>query len=435
MHSQKQPKLRTVQIHTLDDKGWGEGTSHTGGNIHVPYVIPDELVEVDKIRGGKGALLDVIHPSSHRIHPRCSHFSHCGGCLWQHMEYPYQLHWKQKLVTRYFQRHGLSYDTEDFPVQSSSPFHYRNRMDFVWWYDGRFGLRERMRWHSVIDLNECYLLPPHVMQTALTVNRRVQEAHLPFKDQKHRVPGLRYLVIRCGIHTEEIMLSFVSDSLDLSPSLWQDLDQVTSVYQLVNNNLENDQSDGEPIHLDKNECYQETIADHTFSVGPRSFFQPNPAVAQAMVKHIQSLLADKPTQARLLDLYCGIGLFSIILSSQFDHITGVENNSEAIAWAKHNDKNSRIEWICSEVEELDGQSLGSYDVLLVDPPRAGIHPRALKTIFQCDFPEIIYVSCNPKRGAEDIAYLTNHYSIQSLQLFDQFPQTPHIELIAHLKHH
>ncbi len=429
-------QLITLTIDGLDKKGVGKGRRDTGSTWLVPYTIPGEQVLVEKKRKKTGDLKEIMEPSPHRIAPRCRHFGLCGGCLWQHIEYDHQLQLKQERVKALFDRYHVPIDDHDLPIVPSQPFHYRNRMDFVWWYDGRFGLRQRGKWHAMEALEECWLLPEPVMQIALEINQRVQNSGLPFRDQKYGKPGLRYLVIRCGHFSHDVMVSFVSDPMHLPSSLWEGIDQISSVYQLINDNPQSDLSTGRPIHLAGEKTYCEVIENVTFHIGPTTFFQPNPAVAQEMVRFAGQCLAqrrDQTTPIHLLDLYCGIGLFSIVLSDQCEKIMGVENNEDAIHWASHNAQGRPIHFNVQDAEKLEVKDLNDLTTLLVDPPRAGIHPRVMRMILEYPFEDIIYVSCNPTNGISDIAQFSPNYSLQSVRLFDQFPQTAHVELIAHLK--
>ncbi|MGC9329885.1 MAG: hypothetical protein ACP5I1_19780, partial [Candidatus Hinthialibacter sp.] len=257
---QKSQPIRVVHIETLNRKGQGVGKTDSGGKITASYTIPGEIVEVRKRRRGEGVLHRILTPSPHRVQPACRHFELCGGCSWQHIDYPRQLQYKRDRVIQRFQDCAIPLDRDSLEIESADPFEYRNRMDFLWWYDGRFGLRERGKWYSAVNLDECRLLPEAVMQTAMEVNRRVKELGLPYRDGKRKIPGLRYLIVRRGVFTGDIQLSFVTDSMHLPPVLWDGLEHVHSVYQLVNNNLENDNSDGEPIHLWGEPFYREQIA-------------------------------------------------------------------------------------------------------------------------------------------------------------------------------
>jgi tRNA/tmRNA/rRNA uracil-C5-methylase (TrmA/RlmC/RlmD family) len=221
--------------------------------------------------------------------------------------------------------------------------------------------------------------------------------------------------------------------MDLPSQLWEGLDSVVSVYQMVNANLDNDQSDGEPYHLWGEPCYRERILDCDFSVSPRSFFQPNPAMAQRMVSYVRDLWISDPKPRRLVDLYCGLGLFSVLLSDLTDATLGIELVEEAISLAKINGRGKPIEFRCLDAESVTEEMWTPYNSLLIDPPRMGLHPKVIDAILASPFDEIISVSCNPSRGIEDIAKLRERYELRSVKLFDQFPQTQHVEMIARLR--
>lgn len=425
------PAIRRARIESLDAKGRGLATADTGARMTVPYVIPGEFVEAEKSRR-TDRLLQILEASPHRVEPQCAHFTVCGGCAWQHIDYTHQLRLKQEAILEWMRASGLTAPTQAPLIDPSPPFGYRNRMDFVWWHDGRFGLREAGKWRSIVDLRECHLIPPEVMTAALEVNRRARELNLPFRDGRGRIPGLRYLVVRRSVFTDQIMLLFVSDPMELPSDLWDGLERVISVFQLVNADLENDASDGEPVHLWGETTYRERLLGRDFLVGPRSFFQPNPVMAARMVEHIRSLLGERKRE-RLLDLYCGVGFFSSTLADRFEKTLGVECVAEAIDYAKKNCAdlpNAHFELL--EAERIDALPTDDFDVLLLDPPRSGVHPKTLKWIEHRHFPEIVYVSCNPRLALQEIARLDGLYALSSLRLFDQFPQTAHVEMIAHL---
>lgn len=427
------PAMRVCRIEQFDAKGRGTGPTNTGGRLSIPFTIPGEVVEAEKLQRKEGRLCRVLEPSPARTEPACRHFGVCGGCAWQHIAYENQLRFKLEKIRGRMAALELMPEDESLAIVPSTPYGYRNRMDFIWWHDGRFGLRERGKWYSVVDLRECHLLPREVMQTALEVNRRVHALGLPFRDTTRHTPGLRYLIVRRGVFTGDLLLNIVSDPMDLPAALWEDLPGVTGVYQLVNDNLENDLSDGEPVHLAGEKAYTERILGHTFQVGPRSFFQPNPVAAEEMAAYVRGLVPGRDRREGLLDLYCGIGLFSVCLADLFEHVTGVENNPDAVLWAGLNAGGLPISFVAADAEAWLAGPRGGFDTLLADPPRTGLPPRVIQSLLGQSINHIVYVSCNPARGLEDLAALSGQYRLLSMRLFDQFPQTPHVEMIAGMK--
>jgi 23S rRNA (uracil1939-C5)-methyltransferase len=432
-NQQKNPRI--VQITSLDRKGRGKGTTNTGGVLAVPYTIPGEEVLAEKHPRKLGTVVDILQPAAQRTQPRCRHFTHCGGCALQHISYDHQLRLKREKVAELFQRHDIPWAINDLPITGSPDYAYRNRMDFVWWYDGRFGLRRAGKWNAMENLEECHLLPQEVMELVLELKRRALSLGLPFRDQKKRVRGLRYFIIRRGVFTSDVMVNIVSDSMDIPPELWADSSAITSVYQLINNNLERDTSDGEPVHLAGYPYYREKILGHEFQIGPTCFFQPNPVVTQEMVRYVRTLLTSSGTRTGLLDLYCGVGVFSILLADLFPKAIGIESHFESIVSARENDGKSAVQFIHSEAERTDTSLWKGLDTLVVDPPRTGLHPDVIQAMLGHPFRDVVYVCCNPVRGVEDLAVLQAKYTIKSVHLFDQFPQTPHVEMIAHLVQH
>lgn len=430
--SKAKNRLRFVTIQSLNKKGLGVGETDTGGKLVVPFTLPGEKVIAEKYRQAS-KLVEVLEPSPKRIESTCKHFTICGGCSWQHIDYEYQLQLKIESVQNAWNTHEL--DVSHIPVhtESSQPFHYRNRMDFVWWWNGAFGLREKGKWNSVVDLQECWLLPSETMHVALEVNRRAHVLNLPFRDQKKNIPGLRYLVIRTGIHTGEIMLNIVSDSIELPQDLWVDLPNVCSVYQLINDNPTRDTSDGEPKYLFGKDGYEETILGQSFTVKPNVFFQPNPIMAEKMVNTVRKWIEeDDGSKKKFIDLYCGVGMFTVLLADLFEDVTGIELVEESIHLARQHAGDQNIDFFVADAVKVQPKLLHDVDVLLVDPPREGLLPKVIKKIKEVLPKRLIYVSCHPHKGVEDIAQLVEHYDIKQIAYFDQFPQTPHVEMIVML---
>lgn len=424
------PATRIVHIHGFDKKGHGSGETETGGRVAVPYSIPGETVEAVK-RRRVGTLVRVVEPSPHRTEPVCRHFGVCGGCRWQHVEYGHQLEWKRRRVRAKFDALGVDTTGFEMPVQPSPPYGYRNRMDFVWWFDGRLGLREQGKWHKMVNLEECRLVDEGTMEAVFEANRRAHALGLPFHDQKYRRPGLRYAIVRRGIYTGDLMLNLVSDPMNLPAELYEGLPGVTSVYQLVNADPESAVSDGEPVHRWGETRYRERILGREFIAGPRTFFQPNPAVAETMVECALEWAGNIQPRRFLADLYCGAGLFTAFLSEQFERTAGIELSGEALDCARLNAP--AADFIECGAESMDAAWIEGSDLLLADPPREGLLPKALDAVRAARPGAILYVSCNPARGAEDIQTLLADYRLAGIRLFDQFPQTPHVEMMALLE--
>ncbi len=431
MNTDTQKNIREVTIESVDKKGRGVGTTDTGGQLIVPFTIPGEQVHAEKQKRKLGSLDEVITPSIHRAQPRCKHFGVCGGCSWQHIAYEHQLRLKQETVERLFEHYHM--DVPALPVNGSPEYSYRSRMDYVWWFDDRLGLRQAGKWHTVVDLEECRLIPPQALDLVFEIHYRAIALGLPFRDSKKKTPGLRYLIVRCGIHTADVMINIVSDSMELPRDLWANLDELTSINHLINNDPQNDDSDGEPIHLDGLPHYRESILGREFLVGPRSFFQPNPCMAEKMVEWLRSRIETFSSRKKLLDLYCGIGTFSILLANLFEQVLGIESVDEAVQYGRMNQPPQNVKLLSIQAEKSMKDHWSHYDTLVVDPPRSGLHPKVLRAVLDHPFQNILYVSCSPRRGVEDMAKLSEQYEIVSTELFDQFPQTPHVELLTHLR--
>jgi len=385
---------------------------HEGKVIFVPYAMPGEeaLVEIvqDKGRYARARLIEILTPSPHRVDPPCPHFGpgKCGGCQWQHIAYQAQLELKAAVVGNQLARLGRLPDVPvKRPIPSASPWHYRNHVQFSVSDDGRLGFVATTG-RRVETIEMCYLLHPILEELFAALDLEL--------------PGLARLSLRAGVNTGDLMMIFKTHD-DLPPALESDL-PVSCVLLL---------SDGTPVNLIGSNHITEVVAGRRFRVSATSFFQVNTAAAEELVRVVSEYLAPAGDEV-LLDAYCGVGTFALSLADQVGQVIGIEEDARAVADANLNAAGlANVEFIEGSVEALLSKLDRRIDLAVLDPPRQGCKPDALRALIELAPHRIVYVSCDPATLARDARKLTDGgYQLVEVQSVDMFPQTYHIESVA-----
>lgn len=424
-------------IFDVDSKGRGVGHSREGGNpahdFTVPFAFPGDEIEATFVKRDKGVkiarLSNIVSASPDRINAPCPHAGVCGGCLWQQLSYEAQLRLKQSMLQKTFGK--------EIPVQASSEqFYFRNRMDYVFGWKGELGLKEYGSWNRYIDIKECLLLDKETPKILETVRDLMQELKLEPWDAKKYTGDVRYTVIRLGKNTNERMIILlVKDFARLAPfhdQLKAALSPLCTTLYLGENPEITDVSYAKSfILLHGNEFLTEEVNGIRYTIHPNSFFQTN----TQMAAKLQNTVLDLLPSGKILDLYCGLGFFGIAAAKKGNDVYGHELDAPAIELAKLNSANNGVSkntrWGAGPVEALDW-SAEKPDAVIIDPPRAGLHPKALKALLENRPPQIIYVSCNYHRLAEELKQLETKYRVESMQALDLFPHTPHVEVVTKL---
>ncbi len=426
----------TFEIASVDRKGRGVGAVN-GRPALVPFAVPGETVEATLVKRGQGKLrfaLDrVLSTSPKRIVPRCRYAGKCGGCAWQQFDYAYQLELKRGLANDALEAAGLGRPIGQV-VPAASTFEYRNRMDYCVGPKGELGLKEPGRWNAYVDLEECHLLSPGAVEVMRRFRAYMREHGLEPWDPYRHAGYARYLVIREGKNTGKRMVTVVTSDGDLpaSDALVASLDGLaTTVYHGVNPEI-TDLSIASRLTLLAGERFlEETVDGKTFAIHPNSFFQTNTAMAGVLVDTVRGFLGDRKPAA-LLDLYCGTGLFGICLADAATKVVGVEIDADAIAMARENAKRNGVanaEYHAAKAESLVWEQ-ERPDAVIVDPPRAGLHPKVVKTLLARRPERLVYVSCNYESFAREWAALGTAYDLARIEAVDLFPHSPHVELAA-----
>jgi len=380
-----------------------------GRAVFVPYCLPGETVRVqvveEKERFVRAELLEVLQPSPERVSPRCKHYGVCGGCQYQHMSYAAQLAAKQEILADQLTRLGGLNDPPVNPiVPSPAPWNYRNYVQFHQDEQGRLGF-QAARSNQVVPVEECHLPLP-------ALNELWPRLEL------EPLPDLERVGLRAGAD-DELMLVLESNS-DEAYEFEEDF-PISAV-----------QIGREQVHiLAEGHTIPMRVLGRTFRLSAGAFFQVNTPMAQAMVEHLLSRLPLTP-QTTLLEVYCGVGLFGAFIAPRVERLVGIESHPAAVQdFVENLDEFDNVEVYEDEAENVLPVLELRPDVVLVDPPRAGLDKVVLDALLEMRPHTLAYVSCDPATLGRDAKRLVKGgYVLQEVTPFDLFPQTYHVESIS-----
>ena len=411
---QANPKTYQIQLTTLVYGGEALGRLPDGRAVFVPMALPGETVNIrlieERRNHARAELLEVLEPSPERITPRCAHFGLCGGCHYQHMPYEAQLAAKTAILRDQLERIGRLREPSVLPaVPSPLPFNYRNYVQFHLTSQGRLGFHTILG-DSLFELGECHL-PEEVLNTVWP--------QLDFET----LPELERIGLRLGVDDD---LQLILESSEAQPPEFSVEDLTLSAVHL---------SAAGPLVLAGSEYVLIDILGRAFRVSAPSFFQVNTLMAEAMVNHVLAHLAilhPLEPDSTVLDVYCGVGLFSAFLAQKAGRLIGVESSTSAVEDFINNlDEFENVEIYEDAAEAVLPQLTLQPDLILVDPPRSGLDRRALDGILALAPETLVYISCDPATLSRDARRLTTGgYQLWQVTPFDLFPQTYHIESIS-----
>jgi 23S rRNA (uracil1939-C5)-methyltransferase len=412
-------------------------------------------------------LLEVIEPSPLRTQPRCEYFESCGGCKWQHVEYAAQLEAKRQSVGDAL-RHLGGFDLEAAGVDvrptvgAPHPYFYRNKMEFSFsahrWLteweiasgenfetDFALGLHVPGRFDKVLDLRACYLQSETSVRLVNATRELARQRGWTPWDVHGQQGFLRHLVIRTAERTDELMVNLVTFAHDseaiteYADMLTADFPEVTTLVNTINSGLAQTAFGEETITVYGPGLIHDRIGRFTFEIAPNAFFQTNTIQAERLYE-IAADFADLRPDDLVYDLYCGAGTISLFVSDDVGRVVGVELVEEAVENARRNAEANEVSnctFVAGDMLRLFTQDFvrehGKPDVLIVDPPRAGMHPRVVEQIRDLHAERLVYVSCNPQTQARDLALLADRYTVGAVQPVDLFPHTHHVENVIGLR--
>ncbi|MBR5093088.1 MAG: 23S rRNA (uracil(1939)-C(5))-methyltransferase RlmD [Bacteroidales bacterium] len=462
------PLLERVEI--MDAGAEGMAVARVDGLVvFVPFVVPGDVVDIQLYRKKKnyaeGRAIRFHKQSPLRVEPACPHFGVCGGCKWQTMKYSAQLEAKQRQVRDNLERLGGIDCSGMRPIcGSDSIYYYRNKLEFTFstraWRttpddiqpeQGALGFHIPQLFDKVLNIEHCALQAEPSNAIRLAVRDYAYSNNLPFYDIRNHTGFLRNLVIRNTSTGQWMVIVVVAeeDNESLFPlldMLHQRFPQITSLQYIINNKMNDSYSDLEVHTYFGNDHIEEEMtpyrpgeqANLRFIINPKSFYQTNSAQAQRLYSFVAELAELQPKDI-LYDLYTGTGTIALFLASQVRKVVGIEYVEEAIADARLNAKrngfNNTVFYAGDMAKVLTQEFIaanGRPDVVVTDPPRAGMHESVVRQLLQTAPRKIVYVSCNPATQARDLQLLSERYRIGRIQPVDMFPHTQHVENIAEL---
>lgn len=461
----KRKTLSDVRVVALGHKGLCIGKTKEGEAVLVKGAVPGDLIDLQvRKRRNKmkwGVPERFIEKSPHRVSPVCQHFEHCGGCSWQNLNYPEQLNQKSDIVENAVRRIGQIKEGKMLPILGADqPYWYRNKMVFSF-SKKRWMTPEEIRseiqitepglgfyaggtFDKVINIFECHLQADPSNDIRNFTRGWALDGGYTFYDAKNHVGELRNLIVRTA-RSGEVMVTLVtgSDRQDLIDDFTQKItdafDQISSVVRMVNTKW-NDSLHDIDFEVQVGPGYiTETLDGVDYRIGPKSFFQTNPDQAEVLFRSVREVAEPKESQT-LYDLYCGVGTIGLYLSRYVKKVVGVEEIAEAIEDARINAQINDIknaEFEVGDVKLLMNEKFiqrhGQADIIVTDPPRAGMHEDVVNVLNRQPVSTVVYISCNPATQARDLSRLSERYEVVSVRPVDMFPQTNHVESIALLK--
>ena len=461
----RKKKEKTILHNVLIEEVAAEGNAIArvdGKVLFVPQAVPGDVADICVTKSKKnymeGYVADIIHPSPYRQKPFCIHYGICGGCKWQPLPYRMQLEAKEKQVYDQLVRIGRLDVPEIEPIIGSErQRYYRNKLEFTfskrrWLLDGenpdemtgndRLGLGFHVGrfFDKVLDIKECHLQPDPSNDIRLFIKRHALENGIEFFDLREHTGVLRNLTIRTASSGETMIIlsvtRFDEKIAELLNAVADNFPQISSVYYFINTKANDSTSDLTAVLYRGKDTIYEEMEGLRFRIGPKSFFQTNSLQAYNLYK-VAREFAGLTGKETVYDLYTGTGTIAQFVSSRASKVIGIEYVREAVEDAAANCRDNGIsncEFFAGDMKDiLTGEFLqehGRPDVIILDPPRAGIHPDVAKTILEAAPERIVYVSCNPASQARDIALLSERYSIGRVRPVDMFPQTHHVENVV-----
>lgn len=466
---QKERKiLEAVRIEEMAAEGKSLARLENGKVLFVPFTAPGDLVDVQlgKSRSSfaEGRVVKILEPSPHRVEPRCRHFGTCGGCKWQHVPYTMQLAMKERQVYDQLERIGkIELKDRRSILGSKEIFEYRNKMEYTFsnkrWVtaeemqeigDGDVGCRAGLGFHipgmfdKVLNIEECHLQIDLSNRIRLFVRDfcLARPGQYPFFDLKEQVGYMRNLVIRTS-STGEVMVLVIFHEEDeeksrtlLDAILERFGNEITTLLYIVNPKRNDTYNDLDVVTYYGPGFIMEAMEELRFKVGPKSFYQTNSKQAYELYSQVREMAGIQPHEV-VYDLYTGTGTIACFLSKSASKIVGIEYVEDAVIDARHNAEDNQLDnltFFAGDMKDVLNDEFirthGKPDVIITDPPRAGMHQDVVETILRAAPERIVYVSCNPATQARDLAMMDSHYSVERVQPVDMFPHTHHVENIV-----
>lgn len=433
--------------------------------VFVPYCVPGDVVDL-QVTKKKHSFMEarverLVKPSAHRCEPVCKHYGECGGCKWQILPYEDQLRYKQQQIIDNLTRIGKVELPEISPILGSKHiYEYRNKLEFTFsdrkWLswdviraagglehvDTAYGVGFHIPncFDKVLDITECHLMPDINNRIRNSIRDFAREHSISFYNEHAHEGQLRTLIIRTNYKGEVMLIVVWGEAPDmrLMEYLQQTFPKIVSLLYVVNQKLNDTISDQEVHVFAGQDHIMEQMEDLQFKVGPKSFYQTNTEQAYELYK-VAREFAKLTGNELVFDLYTGTGTIANFVAHQAKQVIGIEYVPEAIEDAKVNARLNHLDntlFFAGDMKDiLNADFIAQYgrpDVIITDPPRAGMHEDVVKTILVAEPKRIVYVSCNPATQARDLNLLDAKYKVTRVQPVDMFPHTQHVENVVQL---
>ena len=430
--------------------------------VFVDFAVPGDIVDIQVYKKKKnymeGFIKRIVKPSEHRLEPFCEHFGVCGGCRWQPLPYPMQLEAKRQQVEDQLVRIGHLEVPEIRPtLPSEKTEYYRNKLEFSasnkrWLLktepqdlvEPGLGFHVGKFFDKVLDIKECHLQAEPSNAIRLFIKRFCLENGMEFYNIRENHGFFRNMFIRTT-EDGQVMLILCFAQPDDAPrkalldALLKEFPQIISLWYVVNEKLNDSIGDLSPVLYHGQDAIYEQMEGLSFKIGPKSFYQTNSRQAYRLYSVARDFAALEGSEV-VYDLYTGTGTIAQFVSRKASKVLGIEYVPEAIEDARDNARRNGIdncEFFAGDMKDVLNEAFirkhGHPDVIILDPPRAGIHPDVAQVILKAAPDRMVYVSCNPASQARDLAVLCRDYTITAVQPVDMFPHTMHVENVVALK--
>ena len=463
----EQPILEDILI--TDIGAEGKAIARVDGMVvFVPYVVPGDIADIKIIKKKKnfaeGRAVNIKHYSDKRVEPQCPHFGTCGGCRWQTLNYADQLAAKQQQVRDNFERLGHIDCSGMQPICGSEEiFEYRNKLEFTFssraWHDlppadsdspdpGALGFHIPTLFDKVLNIEHCALQPSLSDRIRLAVRDYALAHGLPFYDIRNHTGCLRNLIIRNTATGQWMVVLVIAEYhpgwKELLQHLHDSFPQITSLQYILNDKFNDSYADLPSTTFAGQDYVEEIMPGYGdaqplhFTIRPQTFYQTNSRQAQRLYSFVAQYAQLTPTDT-VYDLYTGTGTIALFLAHMCRQVIGIEYVEDSIAAARQNAVTNKIDntrFFAGDMAKVLTPDFvtthGRPDVVVTDPPRAGMHEKVVEQLLAMQPRRIIYVSCNPATQARDISLLAEKYLVGRIQPVDMFPHTQHVENVAEL---
>ena len=465
MRKRTKTVVQKVEITGIADKGRAVGRADSGQVIFVENVVPGDVVDVLVLKDRKGfkeGIPNHFHKySEDRQEAFCQHFGVCGGCKWQNLAYETQLKHKEIVVHDAMKRIAKVEIEEIFPiVPAIETEYYRNKLEFTFsnrrWltkeeiakgtsnYKNVLGFHRPRAFDKIVDIDHCHLQKDPSNELRNAIREIGIELDLDFLDLNAKDGFLRHLLFRItSLNEIMVIVSFYREDVEkrtlFLDKIIERFPQITSIHYCINPK-ENDFILDLDIHTYQGKGFvEENLGEVKFKIGPKSFFQTNTKQAVRLFDKVVEF-AGLTGNENVYDLYTGIGSIALYIAKYCKQVVGIEEVASAIEDAKENSKLNGFDntvFYAGDVKNILSPNFskkhGKPDLVITDPPRAGMHPDVVKLLLLLEAPKIVYVSCNPATQARDFKLLSEKYKVAKLQPVDMFPHTHHVETVSLLE--